>query len=460
MRTTVPVMTAAPGMLSSGLSQRAAHVSAWAWVWPALFVLHFFLPYIPGTRLRVEIGTLMLGLLFPLSRKKFSPAEADLLLFTGLSGLWALLRIGMNPSPTGHAGSAIQWINLNFPLLATGLYALLRARLLPQRRELLWWVLWASIANNLVACAQCYLPDLQWHSLIYQYYGGTISADYDELLMSHTTVAMSNAEFLARMGGRYTGLLATSHMLSVLNVWVCGTAFALFRDRRTSQSGQMIAAVAFALGLVGGMLSGGKMFYLGVAALFAMLLIVKRQFALAFWCGLGGAALISLAPFFLGPNSTVRSQIEALLRGDLSEVVATRYSATDGYLAETIALFLSDRNLLFFGTGADLGNIIVADSLFLLPLATGGLVQVALYMFPFWWLVQRLRERGRGGDELLTMLFCIHVTFVLSGIGVPVYQMGRLAPLFWIVTLPFVFAPAETRPARVVSGPRLASAKL
>jgi hypothetical protein len=97
----------------------------------------------------------------------------------------------------------------------------------------------------------------------------------------------------------------------------------------------------------------------------------------------------------------------------------------------------------------------VADSLFLLPLAAGGVIELALYLTPILWVLVLLWRRCNRGDEQLTMQFCLHAVFLLAGIGVPIYQMGRLAPLFWMVALSYAFAPIDQVRAPAWSQPRL-----
>lgn len=457
MSTPVRLATASPLLAPLPGGRVSPRVSPWAWVWPTVLILHFFLPYIPGTRYRVEVFTLFLGLLFPLRRKgTVSTRDTDLVVFTGLSAFWSLLRVGMLPHPHGVPATAIHWINLNFPFLATCFYLLLRDTLQRHRRTLLKTVLVVGVANNLVAVAQCYFPDWPYHSLIYANYGGTISADYDDVLSQFTTTAMSNAEFLARMGGRYTGILVSSHMLSVFNVWLIGTSYALARDARSTVPEQVFAVLSLGLAVVGGILSGGKMFYLGVVMMFAALLIVRRQFTLVIYGGLLATAVFGVATRFLREDSEVRMAFDRVLSGDLDRILGTRF-ASDGYLRDTLDRFATDCNLLVLGTGANLENLIVADSLFLLPLATGGIPQVLLYVWPMVWLLRELWRRSGEPGEYLPVLFSLHASFLVSGIGVPVYQMGRIAPLLWIVTLAYVFAPPATAVPRrnAACGPQL-----
>jgi hypothetical protein len=350
----------------------------------------------------------------------------------------------MQRSPDGASATAIQWINLNFPLLATCLYLCLRDRLQRHRRVLVKAVLAVGIANNLIALAQCYRSEWPIHSLIYNSYGGTISLDYEDVLSQFSSDSMSNAEFLAKMGGRYTGILVSSHMLSVFNVWLIGTSFALLRDRRSTSPEQFFALGSMLLALAGGVLSGGKMFYLGVAVMFVILLVLRRQFTLVMWGGFVAIAVLCVMPLFLREDSELLLAMKRVLSGDVNEIIGTRFSV-DGYLAETIERLMTDRTLQLYGTGADLGTLIVADSLYLLPLATGGVPLLLLYLFPFVWLLQQLWRRS-GESEYFAVFFSLHASFLLSGIGVPVYQMGRIAPLVWIVTLAYLFAPPETVP--------------
>jgi hypothetical protein len=221
----------------------------------------------------------------------------------------------------------------------------------------------------------------------------------------------------------------------------------LFRDPESTRLERAFAAASVVLALGGGVLSGGKMFYLGVATLFATLLLVQRQFALVMWGGLVAVAVFGVAPMFLREDAEVLLAMKRVLSGDADQIVGTRFRS-DGYLTETIERLTTDRSLLWYGTGADLGHLIVADSLFLLPLATGGVPQLLLYVFPVLWLLFQLWRR-RGENEYLPALFSLHASFLMSGIGVPVYQMGRISPLIWIVTLTYVFAPPvkETRPS-------------
>jgi hypothetical protein len=427
--------------LHSGALPRA-RVSPWHWVWPVLLVAHFFLPYVPGTRYRVEVFTLLLGFLFPLARSRPNAQEGDLVFFTALCGFWSLLRVGMQPSPQGIPATAILWINLNFPLIATSFYLLLKGRLLQHRRWLVKAVLMVGIANNLIALLQCYRPDWTWHPWIYSNYGGTISADYDDVLTQHSTAVMSNAEFLAKLGGRYTGILVSSHMLSVFNVWLIGTSYALYRDRKATSADQWLAIGSVLLALMGGVLSGGKMFYMGVGVMFCALLLVRRQFGLVVWGGFAGVAMFVIAPLLFPEESEVRNAINRVLSGDMMRILGSRYS-TEGYLADTIERLTTDRSLQLYGTGADLGTLIVADSLFLLPLAAGGVPLLLLYIWPIVWLMMRLWKRSNEPNEYVPVMFGVHASFLVSGIGVPVYQMGRIAPLLWIVTLAFAFAPSE-----------------
>jgi hypothetical protein len=423
-----------------------ARVSAWDWFWSLLFMAHFFLPYIPGTRIRFEILTLLIGLAAPFTRMKSTARDLELYWLAAACGGWSLLRIAAAPSPAGSSVSAIQWINLNFAVLAIGLALMMRHWLASRRLQLVWYLLWIGIVNNLIAASQCWLPDAPWQSFVYQYYGGTISDDYDVLLMQNSNVAMSNAEFLAKMGGRYTGILATSHMLSVVNVWLVGLSYAMLQDRQTSSWQKQVSVVSLGLALLGGMLSGGKMFYLGVGLALGCLMVVRRQFGIVIWCCLLGMVVVLVAPFFVEEDS----EIHRLLTGRFDEVLATRYSS-DGYLAETMDRLWNDRSLQWWGVGANLGNLIVADSLFLLPLCTGGLPLLVLYLTPLGMLVLNLMRRLPRHDPYIDVLLCVHVSFLISGIGVPIYQMGRLAPMFWMITLAFLFG-VSTRAASAAGG--------
>lgn len=435
-----PISRAWPRALSRGESTPS---SPWAWVWPVLLIGHFFLPYVPGTRYRVEVFTLFLGLLFPLFPTKVTTSrEIDLVVFTGISAFWSLLRVLLLPHPQGLAPTAIHWINLNFPFLATCFYLLLRNTLQRHRRTIIKTILTVGVVNNLVAVAQCYYPDWPYHSWIYAHYGGTISADYDDVLAQVTVTAMSNAEFLAKLGGRYTGILVSSHMLSVFNVWLIGTSYAFARDPRSTPREQLFAAGSLGLSVLGGMLSGGKMFYLGVLVMFAALFLVRRQLTLMIWGGMMGLTIFAVATRFLDESAEVRQALDRVLSGNVESILGTRF-ASDGYLRDTLERFATDYALLAYGTGAKLDNLVVADSLFLLPLATGGIPQLCLYLWPIVWLLRELWRRSSEPGEYLAVLFSLHFSFLVSGIGVPVYQMGRIAPLLWMTTLAFAFAPRE-----------------
>ncbi|GIX05143.1 MAG: hypothetical protein KatS3mg114_1012 [Planctomycetaceae bacterium] len=426
-------------------SRERSHGGNW---WALLFILHFFLPYLPGTRYRIEVFTLLLGLLFPLGRTWSATVyETDLLLMSGLSACWSLMRIGLQPHPEGLAPSAIQWINLNFPFLATCFYLLLRSRLQRHRYELVPILLLVGLINNLIAGVQYAYPDWPYHQLIYRLYGGTISEGYDTLALQTGQGEMTNAEFLARMGGRYTGLLATSHMLSVFNVWLIGLAWAYMERSEATRSQTLLGWLAILSGLWGGVLSGGKMFYLGVIVTFTILLLLKRQFTLLLWGGLMAAGLFTIGLQFLGEDHAVRLEIQRLFAGDWQSLIETRFAA-DGYLRETFEALLTDGSLLWWGTGADLGSLVAADNLFLLPILTGGVPQLVLYVLPFVWLLRWLWQLMAREPSYCPMLYSLHLSFLISGIGVPVYQMGRLAPLMWILTLCLMYPAPIPRGSR------------
>jgi hypothetical protein len=243
-------------------------------------------------------------------------------------------------------------------------------------------------------------------------------------------------------------------MLSVLSVWSCAIAYVVYVSRHSTRRERWFAACVFLSSGIAGMLSGGKTFYLGIALFFVMLLVIRREFKVAASCAALGLCVVCGWSYFLQEDDVVKQQFSAVLQGDFHSVLASRFDVNNGFLAETVQLLWRDNQTLLIGAGGNLEQFVIADCLFILPLATGGAIGLLLYLLPMLWLAWQLYQRSCRGDEMSAAHCALLWTFLISGIGIPVFQMGRVAPLIWIFAVMQAFAPETWQQSALRFSPR------
>lgn len=408
---------------------------------PLGFILIFFLPYIMGTRLRPEIPFLYLCIpLWFIIRRKANFTERRILAIACSAAIFSILCVLV-----GRSGKLlpdiILWTNLNFIFLSTCAFMVFKPWLMRTRHALLIWFIVISIAINIIAYLQFQFPELPLHNKLFSLYGGYVNDP------SKRAGFITNAEFQVVAAKRYTSIFIGMHVLALFNVVVIGLCLGLLLDRtiRKSILMRIVCYTSLVLGLTGGVLSASKTFYFTMFSFGAAMLLLERN---------GKRWIVYITITFLlcvvvvyvadlaGSKSAISRILRTTLSLDASKIVGSRYSE-QGYLHSTVRAITGNRELFMFGRGGNVAGLKMADSLFIPPFVVGGVIFFVLYVMQILLLI-KVNFDCRRESYLLKVFFALNASFLIAGIGIPTYQVGRIAPLLVILNLCFLGATQES----------------
>lgn len=418
-----------------------------------LFVGLFFLPYIPGARLRADVvvGYVVL-LAIPLVLRFTGRFEAQFFALAAAAFLWSLARIGASLFYGENYFFAIQLLTtLNFLFFAVCFFIAIRGWLVSLREPLLMYVLTASVLINGIAVFQWMAVDHPINAFIFQNYGGTLPASVAELPSDVIGDISTNAEFLAKIAGRYSSIFGGMYVLASFNVLIIALSVAALHWQGRTRMMTRLATMAIAAAFVGGALSASKTFYLGTMIALAILstlsVINLRRFVLLVF-------LVLPAYFILmsgtSDDTTVGSVFELILAGDMDAVLGSRYGA--GGLFGTITAVFTSPAILFFGVGVDIGDLYLADNGYLMPIIIGGIPLALTTYVAVGLMVRENYRQFRAGNVMAAGFLAAHGSFLVAAIGIPTYQLPRVTLLLLVLNLVFL----ASRPHKGHSPPRSA----
>jgi hypothetical protein len=383
----------------------------------ALATFQFFLPYLPDSRLRVDVLTGYVALaVSPFLLRGADAGLVKVYALGALSSAWCLLRVLLNPDD--FLASTMVVTNHSFALLGVSLALLVRPRpgMLEAAVKAIWIV---SLVTNLVALEQWRDPNSVVSLFLYDRYGGTFEFDYD---------AASSAEFQVLYAGRHTGIFNGMHALAIFDIVV----IMLSLGGRFPREGAWLRTLAMGLAVLGGVLSASKTFYLGAAVGIGLLILFRRVAFRQVWPGVAGSILLAALVIQADRDSSVAIYYEYILRLDPEWIFSPRFGST-GNLYSTIEVVQDDLSLLLLGRGAQLDGLNTADNAYLPLILVGGLLHLVLFYLPFF-LLMRLCWRERNANPWAVPFFAIYVTFFAMGLGIPTFQLGRITAALVLLT--------------------------
>ena len=402
-----------------------------------ILIIIFFLPYIPDSRLRVDVIILytLFALYFFIHTER-SPFEKKLYLVLFLSGLWCFLRLftGFFENFMQHV---ITWTNMNFALFTLSAFLIAKQWCIKNRKLFAVIVLFIAIPINIIALVQWLFPANPINQVIFRLYGGTLSRGYYGI-----GYYIYNAEFLSA-AQRYTSIFNGMHVLALFNIMSLCLTPAIITDSSLPKRQKIIAYISVMFCITGGILTASKTFYLGAFCAISCFTFVSKR-VIEFVIGI----TILLLGFWLNASILGTSYLASAERMfatvytlDVGTILDSRYGST-GYLTPTITSIIDDVSIMIFGAGKNSVDYILADSLYIPPIVVGGIILLILYILP---ILMLLRENFRTItlDTYSASFFSAHVAFLLVGIGTPSYQVGRVAPLLFLLNLCFLKAPEK-----------------
>jgi hypothetical protein len=384
-----------------------------------------FAPYLAG-RLRADIVLMYLGVFYGMIAIRPHHLSRRWYLTLFLSAGFGALSMAMllaNPNlPLMSTG--IMWTNLNLVGLAI-CFGLGFKRLLANGWiTLCKGIIICSIPINLIAVLQAEAPTHAANHLIWDNYGGVPSEDAIELGYD------SFAEFLAIGAQRYTGIFNGMHALGMFNIIVCAMCVVLAMQRRAHTTLTLVY-VGHLSSLVGGVLSMSKTFLFGYFIFLTTLAILIRRLDLLVTALLLGV-LLSLGIALFDESGYFERAMEVNL-------LDTRFGS-QGFLREGVEYVFSGWDVLLFGNVLDLHRFPWADSLYLGPLLMGGGVFLLFYLFlPCSLAIMSLRLANASNTPYLMVFVALHITWLVIGLGIPTYQVGRLTPLLIVANVACYF---------------------
>jgi hypothetical protein len=411
-----------PRLTARATRARRSYAAALA----ALATFQFFLPYVPDSRLRVDVLTGYFAL--AVSPFLFRGADAGVVKIYALSALssaWCLLRVLLNPDD--FLASTMVVTNHSFALLGVSLALLVRPRpgMLEAAAKAIWIV---SLVTNLVALEQWRDSSSLVSQFLYDQYGGAFEFDYDYA---------SSAEFQVLYAGRHTGIFNGMHALAIFNIVV----IMLSLGGRFPRQGAWLRMLAMGLAVVGGVLAASKTFYLGAAVGVGLLILFRRISFRQVWPGIVASLLLATLVIQSDRDSIVSMYYEHILRLDPEWIFSPRFGST-GNLYSTIEAVQNDLSLLLLGRGAQLDGLNTADNAYLPLILVGGLLHLVLFYLPYLALMRSCWQE-RNANPWAAPFFAIYVTFFAMGLGIPTFQLGRITALLVLLTF-FAFRSQST----------------
>ena len=404
-----------------------------------LLALSFFLPYVAGTRLRVDVVFCYVAILvLPFAARSSFKELRRITIAASLALVWTCARIGFGGVDEENAFFAIQLVTaLNFLFFSSCIFLVMRPLLVPQREILLAAILWISVAVNLGALFQWFDVDHPLNAWIFRNYGGALPASVEELPQEVIGGITTNAEFLARIAGRYSSIFGGMYVLAAFNVLIIAMSIAAVRSREFSDRMGQLAGIAIGFALLGGVLSASKTFYLGsgiVLAVLGLCRVLKPATVIAMF-------VIAIPSYWLlrlesDDDSTVGSVFDLVWGGDMAAILGSRYSE-DGLLG-TIETVVTSSEILLMGVGTDIRDLFLADNGYLMPLIIGGAPLFALTYVAIALLLRENLRQARLGNTMAAGFFAVHVSFLVAAIGITTYQLPRVTLLLLLLNYVFL----------------------
>ena len=394
-------------------------------------VVIFFAPYIAGTRLRPEVvlcySSLVISLFAVLRRGgRMDKREMRLLVLCLICAV-ATLIFAMRSS-LEMFDLINTFTNYNFLLLSLFVYFSFRGMVIRGKKDIVSGLLFVSIPINLIACYQWADPVAKFNKLIYAWYGGVPTAYAASLGYS------SFAEFLVIAAKRYPSIFNGMHVLALFDLIILALAWHVLIDKegRVPERkgwGRRLALIAVIGAVLGGILSFSKTFIFGSICLIVLHQVFSKRLAYAIF-PIVILAVIALAGALTGTG-------ERILQIFQSDALDSRYGEA-GYLTTAINDLSSNVGMLFLGAGSRLAQYPLADSLYLPPILIGGVVYLIIYLMPIFYILAWNYKEHRSGNSWASVFLVLNVVFLIVGIGIPTYQVGRISPLLFLMNLAFL----------------------
>lgn len=405
-----------------------------------LFIGLFFAPYLAGTRLRLDVVLCYAGaILMPISmlrRGSISKREGVLLLLSFIC-LMATTIFALK-APIGGFERINILTNYNFVAFSLLVFLAMRDSLVTSRYKLLAATFSASILVNAIALYQWADASSAFNREIYRLYGGAPTAYAASLGYS------SFSEFLVFAAKRYPSVFNGMHVLAIFDLMVLAAVGHVI-SHKADPIAKWLAATAAVGAMVGGILSFSKTFVFGLVLLVVLQQALTRRLRYVTFPVLLVGAILAIGDL-TGSEERLLSIFE-------SDALSTRYGE-GGYLEGAVRDLVSSAEFFLLGVGDQLGFYSLADSLYVPPMLIGGVLYLTLYLAPIATLLMWNYSEHRKGNSWATTFLVVHLLFLVIGIGIPTYQVGRIAPLFLITNLAFLYAPKRAQFALLPSGLR------
>lgn len=405
-----------------------------------LFVAMFFLPFILGTRLRVDVAVGYAALLFtiPLVPRLTGRFETQFFVLAGAAFLWSLVRVGADLFIDENAFTAIQFLTaLNFPFFAMCIFMVVRPRLVPLRERLLMILLAASIIINGISVFQWLAVDHPINTFIFQNYGGALPDSVVNLAPEVLGDISTNSEFLAKIAGRYSSIFGGMYVLGLFDVFVIATSVSALKGQREASTLKSLASTAILAALAGGILSASKSFYLGTIIALAILSVLSvinlQRLVLTLFLALPSLIILQADT---SDDSMIKAAFDVIVSGDINGILDSRYSA-EGLLG-TIETVFASNEILLWGVGVNIGDLYLADNGYLLPIIIGGLPLALITYGAVWLMLKENYRQFRAGNVMAAGFFATHCSYLIAGIGIPAYQLPRVTLLFLVLNIIFL----------------------
>jgi hypothetical protein len=388
-----------------------------------LLVVHAFLPYVPGSRLRADVAMgYLCALLLPWLTLKWSRVERIVMTVGVLSSAWCFIRLF--PGEAKWMDKIIHFTNYSFIPLSLATFMVWR-RFLSRIEDGVVALLVISLPINGEALFQWADPTNAFHLQIFSLFGGANLTDTD---------VGSYAEYMLVYAGRCTGIFNGMHALGTFNVIIIIFALSYAAKVSGSLRKSVLPAVAGTFAVLGGVVAASKSFYFGVAIGVGVLLVLRRM-------SLTNALLIGTVTGAFGipqliagsANDTTEAYVEVAGHPTFENTLDTRYGS-DGFLTPTVNALTENVGSMLFGVGSNFGQLVMADSAYLSTAVIGGLVLLILFFGTVLALVRALWADYVQGSLWAGSCLAMHVALLAIGVGIPTYQLGRLTPLAAIMT--------------------------
>jgi hypothetical protein len=414
-----------------------------------LFVAHFFLPYLAGSRIRLDVlVAYACVVLLPLRLKGLTRAQRFYLASWLACGLWAAARIMFADQTFTDRITGLTFST--FPLTAFATYLFFRPWL-GTMEELVDDALLVSIPINFVAFEQARDPYSSLNASLFELYGGYNVSNF---------AVGSLAEFEVKYAGRCTAIFNGMHVLALFDVTILALAFSAMPRLRGDRIRRGLTVVAGICAFVGGVLAASKSFYYGFAVAVVVMIVLRQirpTFGLAIWGVLAGLILVRVLQSSTISDATV-DFFESVRVPTFDSALGSRFGK-GGFLRSTLDAFVERPSILMVGAGSDDPTLTMADSAYVGLIVIGGIPLLLLFYGGILAFGRDAIRRTLRGESRLAPIVVLLMAFFAAGVGVPTFQTGRIAPLVFVLMFTGLWGAApqstsEAAPALVESGGR------